>query len=138
VSRGVITTVTGGGQVPGGLNCDGMPATSAALFLNNDVDIDSGGNLFITDFTRIRRVDAKTGIISTVAGSKRGYSGDGGIATNASFFQVSGLTIDKSGTLFIADPHNNSIRAVKGIAEKQQSVIISDDFFSKPNLIIKS
>src|SRR6185312_9228195 len=78
---GIITTVAGGGtSVPG----DGGPATAAALLTPNAVAIDKNGNLFVAESGahRIRRVDAATSIISTVAGTGvAGFTGDGGPAT---------------------------------------------------------
>src|SRR5450755_3328728 len=75
---GVITTYAGTGSST--FSGDGGPATSAGVwpFL---MAADASGNLFITDGARVRRVDAATGIITTVAGG--GTGGDGGPATSA-------------------------------------------------------
>ena len=63
---------------------DGGPATSATLTAPEGVFLDGSGNLFISDQQRIRGVDSATQIITTVAGSaNRGFTGDGGLATNA-------------------------------------------------------
>ena len=73
-TSGIITTVAGSGPTGyklGGFSGDGGPATSARLNLPSWVAVDSVGNLFIADEgnNRIRRVDAATGVITTVAGN---------------------------------------------------------------------
>lgn len=80
-ATGIITTVVGNGSP--GFSGDGGPATSAQL---RAVTLDAAGNLFISDYdnSRIRRVDAATGIISTIAGvGGFSFGGDGGPATSA-------------------------------------------------------
>ena len=122
---GIITTVAGDGYTErGGLfinwgkgryGGDGGPATSASLYYPSGVAVDASGNLFIADRSnhRIRRVDARTGVITTVAGTGAlGFSGDGGPATNAVLRSPSGVAVDRSGNLFIADSENNRIRVV--------------------------
>src|SRR5205814_1665754 len=82
--RGAITTVAGGGTC--GFSGDGGPATAAGLFSPSGVALDGAGNLFIADSNsrRVRRVDASTGTITTVAGNGTfGFGGDGGPATAA-------------------------------------------------------
>ena len=99
---------------------DGGPATSAHLNMPSDVALDpKTGDLFIADMhhNRIRRVDAKTQIITTVAGSGVwGHSGDDGLATAARFAGPAGLAIvnEPGGkiTIFIADFYNERVRAV--------------------------
>jgi hypothetical protein len=82
----------------------------------NGVTLDASGNLFIADGSnlRIRRVNAATGIITTVAGNGTlGFSGDGGPATSASLSGPSDVAVDTSGRLFIADGYNERIRLVQ-------------------------
>ena len=77
--------------------------------------MDSAGNIFIADTgnNAIRRVDAVTGIITTVAGGNgAGYSGDGGSATAAKLSGPYGVSVDASGDIFIADTTNNVVREV--------------------------
>src|SRR5207248_1915767 len=98
----------------GGFSGDGGPATSARLFGPKSLAIDAAGNLFIADAgnNRIRRVDAASGIIITVAGNGNfKFSGDGGPATSAGLIP-SGVEIDGAGNLFIADLENRRIRRV--------------------------
>ena len=76
--------------------------------------VDAVGNLYIADRGnhRVRKVNP-SGIITTVAGNgNRGFSGDGGPATSASLSYPSGLTLDASGNLFIADERNRRVRKV--------------------------
>jgi hypothetical protein len=94
---------------------DGGPATSARLNGPFDVAFDARGNLYLSDTGnhRIRRVDARSGIISTVAGSgKRGFGGDGGPATLALLDEPYGLALDREGNLFFADRLNRRVRKV--------------------------
>jgi len=106
----IITTVAGKGTYSG----DGGAATNAELSFAAGVFVDASGNLFIADESneRIRKVGAN-GIITTVAGNGiSGYSGDGGYATNTSLYNPSGVSVDASGNLFIADSYNNRVRKV--------------------------
>src|SRR6185503_14044721 len=89
IKNGIITTIAGNGIQ--GFSGDGGPAISAGLDTPSGVAIDTGGNLFIADSMnhRIRRMDAKTGNITTVAGSgmvglgNGRFGGDGSLATSA-------------------------------------------------------
>jgi hypothetical protein len=107
----VITTVAGNGNES--YSGDEGPATSAGIAATM-VAVDVVGNLFITDFAnyRIRRVDAVTNIVTTVAGNGVPvFSGDGGLATEASI-RPSAASIDKIGNLFIGDGPNFRVRKV--------------------------
>src|SRR5438094_295484 len=116
-ATGIITTVAGSGG-RGGNSGDGGPATLATLAQPQDVVLDRPANLFISTGALIRRVDARTGLITTYAGggSASGgftpYCGDGGPAINACLFYPRGLAMDAAGNLFIADSNNNRIRRV--------------------------
>jgi sugar lactone lactonase YvrE len=110
---GIITTVAGNGRL--GFSGDGGPATSASLYEPEGVAVDGSGNILIDDYgnNRIRRVDAVTGIITTVAGNgSQGFSGDGGPATSASLNLPEGLAVDAAGHVFIGDTGNQRIRRV--------------------------
>jgi sugar lactone lactonase YvrE len=95
---------------------DGGPATSAQLAAPHEVRFDSKGNLYIDerDNHTIRKVDMKTGVITTVAGTprKNGYGGDGGPATTALLNQPHGIVLDRQDNLYICDPLNNRVRCV--------------------------
>jgi sugar lactone lactonase YvrE len=119
--QGQVTAVAGDGVA--GYSGDGRPAAFAELNSPTGVAVDSRGNLYIADSANnvIRRVDAKTGIITTVAGDFAadkandglgGFSGDGGPATSAQLNDPQGVAVDGAGDLFIADTFNNAIREV--------------------------
>ena len=112
-ATGIITTVAGNGTQ--NYSGDGGLATSAALWSPTGVALDSAGNLYIADFGnhRIRKVDATTGIITTIAGNgTQGFSGDGGLATSAELGDPTQVILDSAGNLIIADPGNNRVRKV--------------------------
>jgi streptogramin lyase len=110
---GKIHTVVGTGAT--GYSGDGGPALAATLNLPHEIRFDRAGNLFIVDMQThaVRRVDAKTKIITTVAGTgKPGYAGDGGPATAAQLNQPHSIQFDPAGDLYICDIRNNVIRKV--------------------------
>ena len=110
-ATGTIQTVAGNGTF--GFSGDGGPATSAGFVDPTGVFVDSCGNIFVPDNSRIRKVVAATGKIQTVAGNGTfGFSGDGGPATNAELAQPTGVYADSSGNLFIVDTYNSRIREV--------------------------
>jgi hypothetical protein len=110
---GVITTIAGSGVA--GFSGDGKQATVAELNDPTGIAVDAAGNVYIADTNnqRIRKVDAVTGVITTVAGNgTAGYSGDDRPATSAELNNPAGLALDASGHLFIADPGNGRVRVV--------------------------
>jgi sugar lactone lactonase YvrE len=114
---GAITNLAG---IDGffGFNGDGIPAVSAQLCFPLGVAVDGSRNVFIADVcnNRIRRVDAVSGLITTVAGNgTSGFSGDGGLAINASLSSAGALALDSTGNLFIADQNNQRIRRVDAV-----------------------
>jgi hypothetical protein len=119
-ATGAIETIAGNGTF--GFSGDGGPATSAQLAEPKGVYVDSLGNLFIADTynSRIREVDASTGVIQTVAGNGAfGFSGDGGPASAAELDLLvgfsNGITGDHQGNLLIADESNSRIRRISGL-----------------------
>jgi hypothetical protein len=109
---GIVTTVAGDGNA--GFGGDDGPATGAELSNPVDVALDASGNLFIDDAdnNRVRRV-TRAGLIATVAGSGRqGFSGDGGMATEAALDHPSAIALDLAGGLYIADFGNHRVRKV--------------------------
>jgi sugar lactone lactonase YvrE len=110
---GVISTVAGTGQK--GYSGDGGPAVKATLNEPYGVLPDREGDLFIVDRLNaaIRRVDAKTGVMSTYAGTgQKGYSGDGGPAAQATMKEPNALDFDPEGNLYVADVSDNRIRKI--------------------------
>lgn len=109
----LIYTVAGNGMA--GDTGDGGPAAQAQIGTSYGTTFDSNGNLYFSDSSNhvIRRIDASTGNISTVAGTGiGGFSGDGGPATAAQFYYPEGLAFDAAGNLYIADTDNNRIREI--------------------------
>jgi streptogramin lyase len=108
-----ITSPVGTGKK--GFAGDGGPAAKAELDQPFDVAFDRAGSLYFSDTNnhRVRRVDAKTGIITTVAGNgKKGFAGDGGKATEASLNEPYGIELDDDGNLYIVDRLNYCVRKV--------------------------
>jgi sugar lactone lactonase YvrE len=114
-TTGIISTYAGGGLSLG----DGGPATQAYLESPTGLALDAGGNLFIADGwgDRVRRVDAATRVITTIAGTDvDGFYGDGGPAAEAGLTGPCGVAVDGAGNLFIADTEANRVRAVPACA----------------------
>jgi hypothetical protein len=111
-SSGVITTFAGGGIGDGG------QATDAPLYDPNGVAVDTAGNIYIADYgnSSVRKVDAITAVITTIAGTGTdGYGGDGGQATSAQLNRPSGVAVDTAGNIYIADYGNSRVRKVDAI-----------------------
>jgi hypothetical protein len=123
---GTIVTVAGNGI--SGYGGDGQPAINARLAFPQAVVVDKAGNLYVgmNGVQRVRRVDAKTGIITTIAGSVPfefargflpgpglgGHGGDGGPATQALLNNPQHLALDAAGNLYISEVFNHRVRKV--------------------------
>ena len=114
ISKNSITTMAGTGIA--GYNGDGGPATSAQLDNPMGIYVDGSGNIYIADTFNclIRKVDAVTGNISTVAGmdGQCGYDDDNKPATSAMLNYPMEVFVDTLGNIYIADRNNNRIRKV--------------------------
>jgi len=114
-TSGIISTVAGNQTMGGFFGGDGGAATAASLKAPGDVVVDAFGNLYIADAGNdvIREVNT-AGIINTIAGtpSTGGYGGDGGLANAAQLNYPSGLALDTSGNMYIADYGNSVIRKI--------------------------
>lgn len=123
-SSGMISTVAGSGV--SGSGGDGGPATTAQMNTPSGLALDGAGNLYLADSgnSTVRRVDAVTGLITTVAGMPgvSGYAGDGGLAMSAKLNSPQGLAFTPSGDLVIADTGNNVIRVLTLSDGKIQTV----------------
>ena len=94
---------------------DGGPATQALLNNPFDLAFDPSGSLCFSDTYNhcIRRIDARSGVITTIAGSgESGFAGDGGPATQARMNQPYGIVIDRSGSIYVADRLNGRVRRI--------------------------
>lgn len=112
-STGVISTVAGTG-IPG-YTGDHGPAISARIGAPRAMRFDPEGNLFFADRVHhtIRRLDAGSGIITTVAGTgTAGYSPDGTSALEANLHEPCGLAISASGEVYYSDTRNNLVRRI--------------------------
>ncbi len=110
---GTISTFAGSART--GYAGDGKAATAAALNQPYELAWDKAGNLFFVEIGNhvVRRVDAKSGVISTVAGTgKPGFGGDGGAATSAQLNQPHSLAFDSDGHLYVCDIVNNRVRKI--------------------------
>ncbi len=109
-----VSTVAGTGGKSGYAG-DGGLAKQALLHEPYEVRFDTDGHMFFVEMKGevVRRVDARTGYISTVAGhGTAGFSGDGGLATKAQLKQPHSIVLDNSGHLYICDIGNNRVRRV--------------------------
>jgi len=113
---GRITIIAGTGVT--GFSGDGGPATAAQFNWPMGLAVDRSGNIFIADASqnhRVRRIDAATGIVNTIAGTgQSGYSGDGGPATQAQLNMLDGssLAVDPQGNVYVLDAGNQRVRRI--------------------------
>ena len=125
-ATGIISTVAGDGDTCILQNCgDGRLATKANLNYPAKVFVDKAGDLYIADENdqKIRFVNASTQKISTKAGNgSYGFSGDGGLAIDASFADPTGLFVDGAGNILIADQGGDHLREVTSDNQKIMSV----------------
>ena len=117
-TNGIITTVAGNGTA--GATGLGGPAVSAELSLPQGLAVDNAGNLYIAEQVnnRVTKVDT-SGVITLVAGTGNlGSSGDGGPATQATFWTAQGVSVDAAGNIYVLDKNslefdgNNRIRRI--------------------------
>lgn len=116
---GSIQTIAGLGSGKGGYSGDGGPANLATFSWVSGIATDLSNNVYITDgaSNTVRKINASTKIISTVAGApytsnQNPYQGDGGLATSARLNVPLAVAIDAAGNMIIADAGNNVIRLV--------------------------
>lgn len=112
LKSGVINTVAGTGR-KSGYDGDGGPATKALLHDPHEIRFDRDGNFYVSDTGShaVRKIDAKSGVITTIAGTgKPGFSGDGGPATKALLDLPISVLLDSQSGLFVCDIKNHRIR----------------------------
>lgn len=120
---GIITTIAGTGvnnsSGDGGLAINAeiinpyaiaVDPTGSNIYFSETATVDGGGN----EYSRIRKINVASGIISTICGGQNvtGFSGDGGPAIDAQVSQPAGLTFDNLGNLYFSDMWNNRIRKI--------------------------
>ncbi len=106
-----VATIAGNGER--GYRGDGGPAVNAALNMPHELRFDSRGDLYIAERDNhvVRKVDMKSGVISTVAGTgTAGFGGDGGPGVKALLRQPHSIIFDRNGDLLICDIGNQRIR----------------------------
>jgi sugar lactone lactonase YvrE len=124
IAAGTLHLVAGNATF--GFSGDGGPATAASFNVPFSIAVDAQGNVFIADVDngRVRRVDAATGIVNTVAGTgDGGFSGDGGLATAATLDFPATVALNSAGDLFIMDGNNVRIRRVDNATQTISSVV---------------
>jgi trimeric autotransporter adhesin len=129
---GIISTIAGTGRP--GLSGNGGPATSAEFIDPTGVVVDSKGNLYVADAdsNMVRKISRTNGIIEVFAGSgEGGYSGDGGLASEAELLEPNALAIDSHGNIFISDSGNSVIRRVDAVTGKI-STVAGDGYPASP------
>src|SRR5262249_3880425 len=112
---GLAEMVAGTGKP--GYDGDGGPAIQATLNQPFHCALDAAGDLYVAEAFNhcIRKVDLKTGVISTVAGcGNKGYSGDGSAATKATMNEPYAVVVDANGDSYVVDRLNAVIRKVDG------------------------
>ncbi len=119
-TTGAITTVAGTGAL--GFAGDSNAAATSSRALPHGISVDPEGNLYIADTAnhRIRRIDAATGDMTTIAGEgTQSFSGDGGAATSASLDTPRGVAVSPTGSTTIADTGNQRLRQIASAGSLQ-------------------
>ncbi len=116
MQTGIINTVAGGGVV----DRDNVDANQTEMAFPRSIVFDKNDNYYVTTTVRVRRVDAKTNIITTVAGKFNGLNGDMIKATDAKLYGDYGLALDPLGNIYISEFAGNMIRKIdtKGIISR--------------------
>ena len=110
---GTLSTIAGADSVSGHTG-DGGPALAATWGAPKAIRCDLNDNVIVVDTENFaaRRIDSRTGIVTTIAGGREGSGGDGGPAVEAGLSRAHGCGINGDGNLFIADTHNHRVRVV--------------------------
>jgi uncharacterized protein (TIGR03437 family) len=120
----IITTIAGTGARNS--SGDGGPATQAEIHRIGGIAVGAQGHIWFSeiDASRVRRIDAATGIVTTVAGTgTNGFSGDGGPGTQARLSSPGRLAVDSTGNVFFMDGGNLRIRKIDSKDGKISTVV---------------
>jgi sugar lactone lactonase YvrE len=134
LKTGVISTFAGSGRK--GYAGDGGPALDADMNEPYELRFDRTGNLFIDEMQNhvIRRVDARTRVITTIAGTgAAGFSGDGGPAASAQLRQPHSIIFDAQGRLLICDIGNHRVRRVDLASGKMETWLGNGERLATPD-----
>ena len=114
VTAGGIMGTVAGAAAERGYTGDGGPALAATWGAPKAIRCDAAGHIIVVDTENhaIRRIDANTGIVATIAGGQLGGHGDGGPATDAGLDRPHGCGIAANGSIYIADSNNHRVRVV--------------------------
>ena len=114
VTAGGIMGTVAGAAAERGYTGDGGSALAATWGAPKAIRCDTAGHIIVVDTENhaIRRIDANTGIVTTIAGGQLGGHGDGGPATDAGLDRPHGCGIATDGAIYIADSNNHRVRAV--------------------------
>jgi len=109
-ATGIITTIAG--TTGRGYSGDGGPALAAVFDAPKEMAIDHDGSLLIVDTENhaLRRIDHSTGVVTTIAGGRKGGGGDGGPAAEAGLDRPHGAVVGPDGAIYIGDTNNHRIR----------------------------
>ncbi len=109
-TKGIISSVAGNGSY--GVSGDGGPATNAFINGPEGIVVDAKGNFYIAEYlNNVIRFVNTSGIISTIAGNgTKGYTGDGGLPTNAQIANPEGIAVDSKGNIYFSDSYNHLVR----------------------------
>lgn len=114
VTAGGIMGTVAGADAERGYIGDGGPALAATWGAPKAIRCDANDNIIVVDTENhaIRRIDANTGIVTTIAGGELGGHGDGGLATDAGMDRPHGCGIAADGSIYVADSNNHRVRVV--------------------------
>ena len=121
---GIITTVAGTGEA--GYSGDGGPAIQATMDNIYSLIVDANGDIYLADRLNaaVRKIDAATGIITTVVGTgQQGYGGDGGPGTQAQIREPNDFCLDGKGGLLIADILDQRVRRIPDALEASATAV---------------
>jgi streptogramin lyase len=123
LAKGTISTFAGDGK--GKHSGDGGPAGLASIHGARAVEVSPDGTIWILERqgNTLRAVDPKSGVINVRAGTgKAGYTGDGGLAIEATFNGPKEMCFDKAGNIYVVDTENHAIRRIDSVTRRMTTV----------------